>query len=254
MSSLAVSVNLRGIFGSACCKSRENRSMFSEITCCKEFSLSRSIRFKKLTSIEKYAGRPLPIIEIVHVQVKNSERQISLWMTFRSHHTRVEPLIRHGGRVIDTFRPRLTSPSIASLLSSRRRTTITHFSRNISPWRALHEKVSSDTRLESRIKCHGNVNKMPSIDTFAECLSFGAFHFAARRAISLSRESWIANEIFNYITGLLFFLCTLGTRLSRYTRYLSRCWKFYWVTLDSQSTFILNEQFRSQRAGLLSSR
>lgn len=59
----------------------------------------------------------------------------------------------------------------------------------------LHEKVSG-SRLESRIKCHGNVNKMPStFDTFTECpLPQRLPHFAACRIIAIFGIALIAIE------------------------------------------------------------
>lgn len=138
-------------------------------------------------------------------------------MTFRRHHAPVAPLIRHGGRVIDSFRPRLAS--LSPSCSSRRCTTITHFfaakllRRNSEETRVLHEKVS-DTRLESRIKCHGNVNKMPStFDTFTECplpqrLSSSLCCLSSN---SYFRDRANRNRISNYLSPDYLFLFTENT-------------------------------------------
>lgn len=117
----------------------------------------------------------------VHVQLKDSERQISLWMSVRRHRAPVPPLIRHGGRVIDSpgLRFFTSFPPLCRLLSRRFfYDTVIRFpascrevslSCNSEGARVLHEKVSG-TRLESRTKCHGNVNEVPpTFDTFTEC-------------------------------------------------------------------------------------
>lgn len=105
----------------------------------------------------------------VHVQLKDSERQISPWMSLRRHRAPVPPLIRHGGRVIDSAWPSFhflsTAPPL--LLPLFCDTLVARFRCNSEGHACYTERCLT---LDSRTKCHGNVNEVPlTFDTFTEC-------------------------------------------------------------------------------------
>lgn len=79
-------------------------------TCCSatELSSRRGISFRCSLKIRRQTSANntqvvLFVFYAVHMQLKDSERQISLWMSVRRHRAPVPPLIRHGGRVIDSL-------------------------------------------------------------------------------------------------------------------------------------------------------
>lgn len=106
------------ISGSACRESQENlvRRSSDITTCCSATEFSVSGRFVKgsrfvVRCTTKVRGQitarkqvVLFVFHVVHVQMKNSERQISLWMSLGRHCAPVSSAIRHE-------RHRLARPS-----------------------------------------------------------------------------------------------------------------------------------------------